>query len=142
MSERNGSAQENGIAGTAIAVGRYAAMHQHASSPPSDAAPAADLTDANRVVVFEAIARRMCVDAVYNRMMMRLSPHILYTRHDDLFVDAVTVSRDGQPPRELKIGTFKLSGLRDMVVTEVPFVPQRIFDPSDARYRDVTLFAV
>jgi hypothetical protein len=135
VSERNGSAQENGIAGTAIAVGRYAAMHQHASSPPSDAAPAADLTDANRVVVFEAIARRMCVDAVYNRMMMRLSPHILYTRHDDL-------SRDGQPPRELKIGTFKLSGLRDMVVTEVPFVPQRIFDPSDARYRDVTLFAV
>jgi hypothetical protein len=115
-------------------------MHQQ--SPASDADPATDLTDANRVIVFEAIARRMCVDAVYNRMTMRLSPHILYTRHDDLFVDAVTVARDGQPPRELKIGTFKLSGLRDMVVTAAPFVPQRVFDPNDARYRDVTLFAV
>ena len=115
-------------------------MHQ--SAPTSDQAAAADLTDANRVIVFEAIARRMCVDAVYNRMTMRLAPHILYTRHDDLFVDAVTLSRDGQPPRETKIGAFKLSGLRDMTITETPFVPQRVFDAADVKYRDVTLFTV
>ena len=115
-------------------------MHQSAQT--SDQTAIADLTDANRVVVFEAIARRMCVDAVYNRMKMRLAPHILYTRHDDLFVDAVTLSRDGQPPREIKIGAFKLAGLRDMIVSETPFVPQRVFDANDVKYRDVTLFTV
>jgi len=118
-------------------------MHQ--SAPTSDQAPVADLAilaDANRVVVFEAIARRLCVDAVYNRMKMRLAPHILYTRHDDLFVDAVTLSRDGQPPREIKIGAFKLSGLRELTVSDTPFVPQRVFDANDVKYRDVTLFTV
>jgi hypothetical protein len=115
-------------------------MHQ--SAPDPDHAAIADLTDANRVIVFEAIARRLCVDAVYNRMTMRLAPHILYTRHDDLFVDAVTLSRDGQPPREIKIGAFKLAGLRDMTVSETPFVPQRVFDANDVKYRDVTLFTV
>ncbi len=114
----------------------------HHSAPTSDQAAIADLTDTNRVIVFEAIARRMCVDAVYNRMAMRLAPHILYTRHDDLFVDAVTLSRDGQPPREIKIGAFKLSGLRDMAISTTAFVPQRVFDANDVKYRDVTLFTV
>jgi len=115
-------------------------MHQSAET--SEAAPAVDSTDANRVLMFEAIARRMCIDVVYNRMAMRLAPHVLYTRHDELFIDAVTVSRDGQPPRELKIGMFKLSGLRDVVVSDVAFVPQRMFDPADSKYSGVTLFAV
>mgnify|MGYP007116553332 CR=1 FL=1 len=33
-------------------------------------------------------------------------------------VDAVTVERDGQPPREIKIGSFKLSGLHDLAVAD------------------------
>ena len=32
--------------------------------------------------MLEAIARRRCLEAVYNRMNVRLAPHILYTRHD------------------------------------------------------------
>ncbi len=69
--------------------------------------------DTNRLY-FEAIALRKCIRATYNRMTVILAPHILFTRHDELFIDAVTLERDGQPPREIKIGTFKLAGLKDV----------------------------
>jgi len=29
-----------------------------------------------------------------------------------------------------------------MAVSETPFVPQRVFDANDVKYRDVTLFTV
>ena len=92
-------------------------------------------------IVLEAIARRRCLEATYNRTSVRLAPHILYTRHDELFVDAVTVERDGQRPRETKIGTFKLDGLRDPAVAGQPFRLERSFDPGDAKYAGVTLLA-
>jgi hypothetical protein len=97
--------------------------------------------ESNRLY-FEAIALRKCIRATYNRMQVMLAPHILFTRHDELFIDAVTVERDGQPPREVKMGTFKLAGLKDAWLTEVPFNPEPIFDPRDEKYAGVTLFAV
>ena len=60
--------------------------------------------------VLEAIARERCIEATYNRVEVRLAPHILYTRHGELYVDAVTILRDGKPPREVKLGSFKLAG--------------------------------
>jgi hypothetical protein len=92
-------------------------------------------------IVLEAIARRRCIEAVYNRMAVRLAPHILYTRHDELFVDAVTVARDGQRPRETKIGTFKLDGLHDPAVAGQAFKLEPGFDPADSKYAGVTLLA-
>lgn len=98
--------------------------------------------EASRILL-EAIATRRCVRAVYNRTSMQLAPHILYTRHDELYVDAVALARDGQPPRELKLGTFKLAGLKEIaVVAEEPFERQALFDPAEAKYAGVTLFAV
>jgi hypothetical protein len=91
---------------------------------------------------FEAIALRKCIQASYNRMQVTLAPHILYTRHDELFVDAVTIERDGQPPREIKLGTFKLAGLKDVSLLERRFDIESLFDPRDPKYADVTLFAV
>lgn len=93
-------------------------------------------------LLFEAIALRKCVDAVYNRMAVTLAPHILYTRHDELHIDAVTIERDGQPPREPKIGTFKLTGLKDLALSERVFTPNALFDPQEAKYDGVTLFVV
>jgi hypothetical protein len=97
--------------------------------------------DTNRIIL-EAIALGRCIVAVYNRMKVRLAPHILYTRHDELYVDAVTVERDGLPPREVKLGTFKLAGLRDLALGEQSFQPEPIFDPAESKYAGVTLFAV
>jgi hypothetical protein len=93
-------------------------------------------------LLLEAIALRKHVEAIYNRVAVKLAPHILYTRHDELFVDAVTVERDGQPPRELKLGTFKLAGLRDLALGDGRFLPQPFFDAADPRYAGVALFAV
>lgn len=95
----------------------------------------------NRVLL-EAIALRKCVAATYNRTSFKLAPHIMYTRHDELFVDAVTIECDGRPPREIKLGTFKLAGLRELAVADRPFDPQPIFDPNDEKYAGKTLFAV
>jgi hypothetical protein len=97
--------------------------------------------ETNRIVL-EAIARGTCIQAVYNRMRVTLAPHILYTRHDELYVDAVTVEREGQPPREAKIGAFKLAGLHELAITDRQFARETIFDPDEDRYTGVTLFAV
>jgi len=92
--------------------------------------------------LFEAIALRKCLDATYNRSAIKLAPHILYTRHGELFVDAVTIERDGKPPREVKLGTFKIAGLKELAVDERGFEPEPIFDPRDEKYDGVTVFAV
>ena len=72
----------------------------------------------------ESIARKRCVSANYNKRQVILAPHQLFERHGDLFVRAVTVEIDAQKPREAKLGTFKLSGLRDVSPTRKLFRPQ------------------
>lgn len=93
-------------------------------------------------LLFEAVVRRKCVSATYNRTRMILAPHILYTRHDALHVDGVVVLKEGAPPREEKIGTFKLDGLTGMTVTDRDFVKSALFDPSLEKYQGETLMAV
>ncbi|HVQ09967.1 MAG TPA: hypothetical protein VMS43_16190 [Allosphingosinicella sp.] len=93
-------------------------------------------------ILLEAIALRTCVRAVYNGGRVTLAPHILYQRHDELFIDAITIERDDRPPREVKLGTFKLSGLRNLALAGRPFAPEPSFDPGDPRYASATLFAV
>jgi hypothetical protein len=98
--------------------------------------------EANRIVL-EAIATRKCLEGTYNRMAVTLAPHILYTRHDELYVDAVTVERDGRPPRELKLGSFKVSGIHDPRVGDRSFEPAGgLFDRDAERYAGTTLFAI
>jgi hypothetical protein len=97
--------------------------------------------DANRLVL-EAIATRKCLEGVYNHQSVKLAPHILYTRHDELYVDAVTIERDGQRPRELKLGSFKVTGIHNPRVGKQPFEPEAIFDAGAERYEGTTLFAV
>ena len=93
-------------------------------------------------LIFEAIALHKCLAATYNRNRIVIAPHVLYTRHDELYLDAVTVERDGQPPREIKLSTFKVTGLRDLAATEQPFEIDLSFQPYNEKYRGVTLFAV
>ena len=97
--------------------------------------------EASRIVL-EAIATRKCLEGVYNRQAVTLGPHILYTSHDERYVDAVTIERDGQPPREIKVGSFKLTGIREPRVGDRSFEPQQVFDPGEERYAGVTLFAI
>ena len=111
-------------------------MH-NMTSTPDQSAP----SNANALLL-QAIALRQCITATYNRMVCTLAPHILYTKHDDVFVDAITLERDGQPPKEIKLGTFKLAGLKDITVIEDGFKPDPVFNPHDIKYEGVTLFVV
>lgn len=93
--------------------------------------------------LFEAIVRTRAITATYNRGEVLLAPHILFTRHGEVYLDAVTLERDGKPPREEKMGTFKLDGLGDpAIVEDRPFFPSALYDPAQDKYAGVTLLAV
>lgn len=87
----------------------------------------------------QAVRRKLCIMAVYNRTNMMIAPHILYTKHDDLFIDGVVTLRDGKVPAELKLGTFKLAGLSNVSLTADGFTVQPFYDPADAKYEGVTV---
>jgi hypothetical protein len=93
-------------------------------------------------LILEGIATRTCITATYNRMVILLAPHILYTKHDELYLDAVTVKREGALPREVKVGAFKVIGLKDLALSEQAFVPHRQWSPDEEKYAGVTVFAV
>jgi hypothetical protein len=90
----------------------------------------------------QAIAQRRCIEAIYNGGAVVIAPHILYSRHGDLHVDAVTLERDGQPPREARLGVFKIAGLKETRVSDRGFDPVDLFDPRSERYAGVSIFAV
>jgi len=90
-------------------------------------------------IVFEAIVKQICLAATYNRGEVILAPHVVYSKHDELYVDATTLERDGKPPREEKLGTFKLSGLVSPRVTPRRFAISGLFDPADAKYADALM---
>lgn len=92
--------------------------------------------------VFEAIVRKMCIAATYNRVDMTLAPHVIYTKHDELFVDAEVIARDGKAPKEPKIGTFKLVGLSALRLTPRAFAVSPLFEAGSFKYADTTLMAV
>ena len=89
-----------------------------------------------------AILRRLLVRAVYNRTDMLFAPHILYTRHDDPFVDGVVTEREGKPPRETKLASFKLAGLSGVTLTTERFEPNAVFVAEEPRYEGATLTVV
>ena len=95
------------------------------------------------MMLFEAIIRRKCISATYNRSRMVLAPHILYTRHGALHVDAVTVSRENMIPREIKLATFKLDGLSELRVLDRDFAINReLFEPEAEKYAGETILVV
>lgn len=93
-------------------------------------------------VVFEAIVKKQAIAATYNRGTVTLAPHIVYTKHGEIYLDALTIERDGQPPREPKVGAFKLAGLTGLRITPRRFTVSELFERGDARYDGVTLLAV
>lgn len=97
------------------------------AAEPAAIAPANDLrevADMDPVVFLSAaILQKRCLAATYNNGQVVLQPAALYREHDALFLLAVTALRDGNPPREPKLGTFRLSGLNGLAVLEEGFEP-------------------
>ncbi len=78
-------------------------------------------------VITHAIAKKVCIAAVYNRVAVTLAPQSLFARHDELYLRAVTLEHDGRKPRETKLGTFKLAGLSEVKATKKLFSPRSLF---------------
>ena len=93
-------------------------------------------------VILEGIVRKTCVAATYNRMEVVLAPHVLLTKNDALYVAAATIERDGQPPREEKIGLFKLDGLVGLRRDGREFTTSTVYEAADERFGDAVLMAV
>lgn len=96
---------------------------------------------ANRTIL-ESIALKRCLTAAYNGTDFVLAPHILYTRRDLVYLDAVPLFKNQAPPREEKMATFKVDGMSDIALAETPFVVSPLYQPWLDKYRDTTLFAV
>ncbi len=90
-------------------------------------------------IVRFALMQRICLSVRYNNMDMLLAPHMLWTKHGDLHIDAVTVERAGGVPKVTKIGTFKIAGLGNVALTSRTFVPQNDFDPADPKYAEAPI---
>ena len=89
-----------------------------------------------RALLAVAVARRLMVTAIYNKRRVKLAPHALYSRHDELYLDALTIEQDGAPPNSRRLGTFKLAGLTGTMATAMRFEPFAEFDRSGAKYAD------
>ena len=92
--------------------------------------------------MFAAIVKQRCVNVTYNRDKVVLAPHVAYTRHGELYVDAITVARNGMLPREEKLGTFKVSGLGEPRLTGRDFAVSALYEPAAERYAGCALVAV
>ncbi len=93
-------------------------------------------------IILEAVVRRRCVNATYNRDKVVLAPHVVYTRHGEVYVDAVTVARNGMLPREERLGSFKVTGLSDLRLTGRDFAISGLYEPEAERYAGCALIAV
>lgn len=96
--------------------------------------------DNNRIL--EAIALRRQLAARYNKLDLVLAPHVLYRRNDSYFIDAITLLRNGEPPREAKVGSYNLAGLSELAVLDEGFEVHPLFNRMDPKYRDNTLFMI
>ncbi|TZG27340.1 WYL domain-containing protein [Sphingomonas montanisoli] len=92
------------------------------------------MTDAK--IILQAIANNQCIVVTYNRMQLKLAPHILYSRHGAPFLDAVAVEREGKELSDPRLGTFKLAGLQDVAIIERSFKFMIGFDASDPKYAE------
>lgn len=85
-------------------------------------------------MIEQAIRRRVCIKAFYNKTLVILAPHSFFTKYGATFLRAVTVEHGGRKPREPKLGKFKLAGLTDVQPTKKLFA-KTIFpdEPSEVR---------
>lgn len=96
----------------------------------------------SKEILIEAIALRRCVRSTYNGDQVQLAPHILYMHHDEFFVDAVTVARNGAPAKKIKLGVFKLSGLKGLALDGLVFQPMRKFHVNADTFKGTIVSAV
>ncbi|MFM6933352.1 MAG: hypothetical protein ACKOUT_14050 [Novosphingobium sp.] len=93
-------------------------------------------------IAAQAIAERKCLRASYNGDLLIIAPHVLYTHHDAYFIDGVVLSRNDAPAKQVKMGMFKLTGLKKPALDEQAFTPIRKFQPYGAEFKGTVVASV
>ncbi len=93
-------------------------------------------------VFFEAIACKRVVVATYNGNEVRLAPHQLFSRHGDMFLTALNLSKNWRSEDEWRLGQFKLQGLSNVTLSDETFEPLDDYDGSVPREGDEQLFTI
>lgn len=91
------------------------------------------LTEDELAHLSNAIRRHRFVTAPYNRGVSTLAPYGTILRGDALYLQAVTVARDGVSVSRPKLGSFKVSGLSDLRPTPVRFSPGGLYSTVQRR---------
>ena len=95
-----------------------------------------------RMTLMEAIARKRVVVARYNGEEIRLAPHLLFVRHDELYVRALNMSKAWRSDDDRRLGQFKLAGLAETELLDDEFDPLPAYDAAPPRADDTLLLAV
>ncbi|MDF0489010.1 hypothetical protein PX554_12775 [Sphingomonas sp. H39-1-10] len=85
-------------------------------------------------LVTQAIKQRLCLNWAYNGTTMEVDPQVIYLRKDSLYCDAVVTQRNATQASELKLGSFRLSGLQHIALIGRTLRPWPGLDLADARY--------
>jgi hypothetical protein len=93
-------------------------------------------------LVIEAIALKRAITAEYNGTEMLLAPHLLFSRHDDLFLSALNLRKTWRSEEEMRLGAFKLDGLSNIALTDDTFESLSGFEPVAPRETDQEVFAL
>ena len=93
-------------------------------------------------IFFEAIALKKLIRAAYNGEEMRLAPHLLFTRHGDMFISALNMDKNWRDLDERRLGLFKVDGLSGVSLIDETFEPLDDFDGTPPREGDEKLFSV
>jgi hypothetical protein len=101
-----------------------------------------EIAEDPRAIMEQAIATRRCVRATYNRDVIDLAPHALYLKHGEPYVDGVVQLRNDAPPKEVKLGAFKLAGLGGLAPSIRRFGPNSLFKRDAERYSEDLIASV
>ena len=88
-------------------------------------------------MILQALHLGLCLRWTYNRTATQVAPQLLYRRNGKFYCDAVAMEQDGAAVQEPKLGSFRLSGLGQLVLTTETTPPWPKLDLADARYEDV-----
>jgi predicted transcriptional regulator len=95
-----------------------------------------------RLTVMEAIARKQAVTAIYNGAVIKLAPHQIFERHEDLFLTALNLSKNWRADEERRLGQFKLAGLKDVKLLEEAIAPLPSYDGTLPRPEDSLILSI
>lgn len=98
--------------------------------------------DVSRIKILEGIARRLLLTARYNGQLLSLAPHALITRHGELFLRALNLSKNWRDDEERRLGHFKVAGLAGVMVTEESFDVLDTGEPLLTRPEDDLVLAI